>query len=80
MDNRDKLLVDNQDLEYQEVQGKEAKQIVHLENLDKEVELLVKEVMVEIILVQELVVSVDKVVKQDQKKILMLIQWLAQLV
>jgi hypothetical protein len=33
------------------VQGKEAKQIVHLENLDKEVELLVKEVMVEIILV-----------------------------
>lgn len=80
MDNRGKLLVDNQDLEYQEVQGKEAKQIVHLENLDKEVELLVKEVMVEIILVQELVVSVDKVVKQDQKKILMLIQWLAQLV
>lgn len=52
----------------------------------KEAELLVnlvqgdKEEMVEIILVWELVVLGDKVLKQDQKMILMLIQWLVQLV
>jgi len=51
MDSRGKLQVDSQDLECYEVRGKEANQIKLLENLVKQVEVSVKEVMAEIILV-----------------------------